>query len=88
MFILGSERRVVFTITNIKNDNHTPTSKPTEVWDRLPRRDYHDFALPHDVLPMFSFPKGIRVMRVRFAVRHYYLFLHPWFIVSRGIRLP
>lgn len=45
----------------------TPTTTPTEVLDRLPRRDHHDFALPHDVLPMFSFPKGVRVMRVRFC---------------------
>ena len=36
-----------------------------EVLDRFPRHDHHDFALPHDVLPMFSYPKGIRIQRVR-----------------------
>ncbi|KAM3577162.1 hypothetical protein VYU27_001078 [Nannochloropsis oceanica] len=36
-----------------------------EVLDRFPRDDHHDFALPLDVLPMFSYPKGIRIQRVR-----------------------
>ena len=36
-----------------------------EVLDRFPRQDHHDFALPLDVLPMFSYPKGIHIQRVR-----------------------
>jgi hypothetical protein len=33
------------------------------VLDQFPRTDHPDFGLPKDVLPMFSFPKGIRLLR-------------------------